>query len=372
MNVQAKFQAIRKSLKSSLIEMEDVADVLVNATIGRHHTVQIGPPGMAKSKIVEYLTQCIDGANIFKYLMSMFTTPGEILGQLDMVAMKNGVEQYKTKNKLPEAEIVFLDEIFKANSAVLNSLLSLANERYVCLGGERIHTPTWSIHSASNELPDDASAQAFNDRFLYYVHVDDIKSDVNFERYMTACNSGFFDRWNPPVTVTFEEIKQANEEAMKVSFDKTAMNKLRDLRINLQGSRINVSPRRWRHAIEALKVYAWLDGSDEVHMQHFDILKHILWQEMRYKDLVWHKVSEISGYTKQRIVELTNNARNIANFIGKLDEVDEIQKRLNEMDEITSDLKLLSHHPEAEGALREVKQLRENDVYRHLVAVRNM
>jgi len=352
--------------------MDHVADILVNATLQGEHSVQIGPPGTAKSMMIDKLTQCISGAEVFKYLMTMFTTPSEVMGELDIIALKQGVERYKTDHKLPTAHIAFIDEVFKGNSAILNSLLMLINERRVNLGGSLIDVPLWSLHSASNEIPDDQSLRAYMDRILYWAWVGDIQESDNFDMYIQRSHIQDFKNWTSPTQVDFDELKEACNEALtqvKLSHEiREKFGLLRDLLIE---DGVRISNRRWQQALNAVKVYAWLDDENMIFEQHLSILKHCLWQDLKERKIVELHVENVSTQSEQRIIELCNDAQNCVNELLKLSDSDAIIERITELDNIKYELGRIKH-PNCVQAIEAVERMKAVDAHQHLSGIRSV
>jgi MoxR-like ATPase len=133
----------------------------------------IGPPGTAKSEAVRRIARSVD-SRIFEYLLGRFTEPSEIFGPIDLRRLKEGVVETETEGMLPEAEFAFLDEIFRASTAILNTLLGILNERVFRRGHSIVRCPLRVCVGASNSLPDDESLAAFADRFLVRVFVDPV------------------------------------------------------------------------------------------------------------------------------------------------------------------------------------------------------
>ncbi len=153
-------------MASGFVGREEEARVAILALLTRQHAVFIGEPGTAKSALIRRLSQLVQ-CKFFYYLLSKYTVPDELIGAIDPVQYKAGKFVRNTQGKLPQAEIAFIDEIFKGSSETLNTLLNIMNERlFVDADGTVYNVPLWSLYGASNEVPMDSELVAFYDRFL--------------------------------------------------------------------------------------------------------------------------------------------------------------------------------------------------------------
>jgi MoxR-like ATPase len=167
---------LRDALKDAgrgLVEREALVELVALAAVAGEHLLVIGPPGTAKSEAVRRVASAL-GGQVFEYLLGRFTEPSEIFGPIDLRKLKEGVVETQTSGMLPEAEIAFLDEIFLGSTAILNTLLSLLNERSFRRGATRVRVPLRVCVGASNALPDDEALAAFGDRFLLRAFLEPI------------------------------------------------------------------------------------------------------------------------------------------------------------------------------------------------------
>jgi hypothetical protein len=173
----------------------------------------IGPPGTAKSALARRLHRALAGARYFERLLTRFSTPEELFGPLSLKALEDDRYERLVDGYLPTAGIAFLDEVFKANSAILNALLTLLNEREFDNGTGRLRTPLVAVVAASNEVPVDDALQAFHDRFLLRVPV----APVGDERFaaLLAVDDAVFAL--PPAQAPWlERAVQAFEQQLSV------------------------------------------------------------------------------------------------------------------------------------------------------------
>ena len=162
---------ILRHLKDKFVGKDDIIDLMGICLAGRENLFMLGPPGTAKSAMVRELSKLINGRS-FEYLLTRFTEPNEIFGPFDIRKLREGDLVTNTEGMLPEANLIFLDELLNANSAILNSLLMVLNEKIFRRGRENKPLPVVMIVGASNRLPEDEALQALFDRFLIRVRCD--------------------------------------------------------------------------------------------------------------------------------------------------------------------------------------------------------
>src|ERR1700723_1726364 len=186
----SKLARIREELNRMFLERIDLIDGAIVAMLSANHVLIIGPPGTAKSMLCDELCRRIEGANYFQWLLTKFSTPEEIFGAVSLKGLEEDDYRRVTMHKLPEAHIAFLDEIFKANSSILNALLTVINERVFHNGRERVTVPLITMFGASNELPDEEELTALFDRFMLRFMVDYIGEDFRFLKMLEGVEAG--------------------------------------------------------------------------------------------------------------------------------------------------------------------------------------
>jgi MoxR-like ATPase len=162
---------VLQPLKRQFVGKEEVIDLLAVALVGGENIFLHGPPGTAKSALVNALAKRLQTRS-FDYLLTKFTEPSELFGPFDIRKLREGDLVTNTEGMLPEADFIFLDELLNANSAILNSLLLVLNERLFRRGRETRALPVLMVVGASNHLPQDETLKALFDRFLLRVHCD--------------------------------------------------------------------------------------------------------------------------------------------------------------------------------------------------------
>ncbi|TBV02232.1 AAA family ATPase [Phytopseudomonas dryadis] len=156
-----------------LVGREQLAELIVLAAVAQEHILVVGPPGTAKSAVVRRVAQSM-GGRYFEYLLGRFTEPSELFGTVDLKKLREGTVETDVSGMLPEADIVFLDEVFLGSTAILNTLLGVLNERRYRRGHTQIQCPLRVCVGAANGLPDDEALAAFGDRFLLHLFVESI------------------------------------------------------------------------------------------------------------------------------------------------------------------------------------------------------
>ncbi len=218
-----RFASRLDDISEEFVDRDEVVRVLGLAVLCREHALLIGPPGVAKSSLVDRFSQVLD-VRQFSYLLSRFTEPAELFGPLDVpLFQREGVFRINTAGMLPEAELVLLDEVFQGSSAILNSLLTLINERMYFNGGAKQPAPILSVLGATNELPQDPALAAFSDRFLLRVNVDYVPRDLvedmlvagwRHERRLAA--ESLSDDEAPSARFSLADLRQLQDEVTRV------------------------------------------------------------------------------------------------------------------------------------------------------------
>lgn len=166
-----------RAVKELFVDRDEVVDMLAIGALCREHLLVIGPPGTAKSRLLSRFCELLD-TKPFSYLLTRFTEPAEIFGSIDVKEFQqNSTYKINTSGMLPEARIAHLDEVFRGSSAILNTLLTLINERTFRSGQTLMHCPLVTLVGSANNISDDPELGAFSDRFLLRCQVDQVGDD---------------------------------------------------------------------------------------------------------------------------------------------------------------------------------------------------
>lgn len=313
-------QRFRDELVKPFVGREEEARVIVLALVTGEHAVLIGEPGTAKSALIRRAAQLLN-ARFFMYLLTKFTEPSELFGPLDLTALKEGRYVRITRGKLLEAEIAFLDEIFKANSAILNSILTILNERIFYDGYTEIRVPLWSLFGASNEVPDDPELDALYDRMLLRQYVKPVLEDywkdlLDYEwRYEKASLS----EGKVEAIMCIDDLKSIRALLLEKIDLEGIKNKLLKIYSIFEGKGVHITDRRKGKALKIIAASAFLEGRLEAVEQDLLSLKYVIPRDIED----FEKVSTVLNEelkTPQRYLkaleEIRINVRDIANYVS--------------------------------------------------------
>lgn len=301
-------QSIRNELRQTFIEREELIDGTLAGLLAREHVLLIGPPGTAKSMLADELCKRIDGARYFQWLLTKFTTPEEIFGPISLKALEKDEYTRITRDKLPVAHVAFLDEIFKANSSILNALLSLINERKFHNGDKPQDVPLVSMIGASNELPDEEELTALYDRFMLRYIVKYLEDDQNFVQMLSMKDGRHQTR------ISLKDLEAMQKEAAAVEIPDLVLNLMVTLRTKLRKENVIPSDRRFRNSLGLLRAAAYLDGRDHVIDSDLMILCHVLWTTPDDIPVVENIVYDIANPFDRRADEFLQQAQEISAY----------------------------------------------------------
>jgi MoxR-like ATPase len=273
-----KLQTFRSQLNAASLEREHVIDGLLACLISKQNAFLLGVPGTGKSDLVRNICKGIVGANYFGYLLTPTTDPSEVFGPVAVTKLLNDEYTRDVNGYLPSAHLAFMDELFRGNSAILNSLLTLLNERTFNNGKDLIQTPLRSVVAATNSWPDEESLQAFADRFLFRPTVGLLKKPTS-KRKLDEWALGLCERPKVQACLTLQEIEELQQQAETIKVSEEFLDKYSSVWEMLAHRNLCISDRRRVQILSFLKAWAIVQGDDELYAEHMhNSIMHIVYQ----------------------------------------------------------------------------------------------
>jgi MoxR-like ATPase len=370
-NVQqlaTRLQETARVLDRGFLDKQEIIRLLIISVVAGEHMILVGPPGTAKSALIRLFSRLVE-ARYFEYLLTRFTEPNELFGPVDMAAFRNGEYRRRVEKMLPEAEIVFLDEVFKANSAILNSLLTLLNERRYANGANVVDCPLLSVFGATNEVPNDENLQAIFDRFLLRVVSNNLDSfhfhnlvSRGIENELRQISGVRADVQPVLGTVHIRQVHHVYDRFMR--FSEEFLSTYKGLIFQIRSEGISVSDRRVVKLTKLFAASALFDGRQQACDADFFILKHI-WNNLDHAEILDEIVTPVvDRYYREHPEE--------RRFVGKSAGLEELLAELKMIRDLLtsgkplSDIQLFSqlrNLNEIKGAL----QAQDNETARRMV-----
>ncbi|AFL66734.1 AAA family ATPase [Desulfurococcus amylolyticus] len=318
-----KINNLLVELEKPFVGRSEEAELLVLSLISGEHVLLIGEPGTAKSALARRLADLVK-ARFFKYMLTRFTEPDELFGPLDIAALRDGKYIRVTRGKLPEADIAFIDEIFNANSAVLNMLLTLMNERVVYDGYSEIRIPLLTLISASNNVPDEPELQAIYDRFLLRHFVKPVSEDL-WGRLLDSSwliEQGVYQEARPVISI--DEVRAATSMIFKVDVS-GVKEKLLKLYAVFEDQGVHLTDRRKGKALKAIAAHAFLNGRMKATEEDLYVLKYVAPRDREEAEKAYSiLLDEVEAREKhlRELSEIEANLREAKAYILRSSELD--------------------------------------------------
>lgn len=273
-DARARLSAVMTGLNSAFAERRGEVRSLCTALIAGEHVLLLGPPGTAKSALTHAFCKATIGGTFFEVLMTRYTVPEEVFGPVSLAGLEHDRYERITTGYLPTASGAFLDEVFKANSSILNSMLTVLNERAFDNGGKRSSVPLEICVGASNELPTDDALNALYDRFILRHWVEPIKN-------RSAAKGLLMSRGAPASTAALQagDVDLLREAARAVTVTDDVAETILDLKDALAREHgVTCSDRRWRKMIELVCAAAAIRGSTVTEKTDIGVLADAIWR----------------------------------------------------------------------------------------------
>lgn len=290
-----RFKQLLGEMNRGIYEKETEISLSLLAALAGESIILLGPPGVAKSMVARQLKTAFRDAQSFEYLMSRFSTPDEIFGPVSIQKLKTSdTYERAMEGYLPTADVVFLDEIWKAGPAIQNTLLTVINEKIFRNGNREMHLPLKLLVAASNELPAKGEGlEALWDRFVIRIESRPIKLEKNFRAMLLESHADFADFSD--LKITAEEYAEWAEKICKIGVKEEVLDAISAIRKSLRAVNVDeaaerrniyVSDRRWKNIVRLLRTSAFMQDREEVDICDLLPIYHCLWQEPEERDAI--------------------------------------------------------------------------------------
>lgn len=293
-----RFKQLLGEMNRGIYEKETEISLSLLAALAGESIILLGPPGVAKSMVARQLKTAFRDAQSFEYLMSRFSTPDEIFGPVSIQKLKTSdTYERAMEGYLPTADVVFLDEIWKAGPAIQNTLLTVINEKIFRNGNREMHLPLKLLVAASNELPAKGEGlEALWDRFVIRIESRPIKLEKNFRAMLLESHADFADNADfSDLKITAEEYAEWAEKICKIGVKGEVLDAISAIRKSLRAVNVDeaaerrniyVSDRRWKNIVRLLRTSAFMQDREEVDICDLLPIYHCLWQEPEERDAI--------------------------------------------------------------------------------------
>ena len=323
-----RFKLLLQEMNRGIYEKNTEISLSLLAALAGESVILLGPPGVAKSMVARQLKTAFRDAQSFEYLMSRFSTPDEIFGPVSIQKLKTSdTYERAVEGYLPTADVVFLDEIWKAGPAIQNTLLTVINEKIFRNGKREMHLPLKLLVAASNELPAKGEGlEALWDRFVIRIESRPIKLEKNFRAMLLEAPTDFLgptdftdstdssgskgksdstDFSSPTdftdstdfsdLKITAEEYAEWAEKICKIGVKEEVLDAISAIRKSLRAVNVDeaaerrniyVSDRRWKNIVRLLRTSAFMQDREEVDICDLLPIYHCLWQEPEERDAI--------------------------------------------------------------------------------------
>lgn len=305
-----RFKQLLGEMNRGIYEKETEISLSLLAALAGESIILLGPPGVAKSMVARQLKTAFRDAQSFGYLMSRFSTPDEIFGPVSIQKLKTSdTYERAMEGYLPTADVVFLDEIWKAGPAIQNTLLTVINEKIFRNGNREMHLPLKLLVAASNELPAKGEGlEALWDRFVIRIESRPIKLEKNFRAMLLESHADFSGSTGilghadfadnadfSDLKITAEEYVEWAEKICKIGVKEEVLDAISAIRKSLRAVNVDeaaerrniyVSDRRWKNIVRLLRTSAFMQDREEVDICDLLPIYHCLWQEPEERDAI--------------------------------------------------------------------------------------
>ncbi|MEI0487620.1 AAA family ATPase, partial [Brachyspira intermedia] len=320
-----------KKLSEGLYEKEEAISLTLLCALAGKSVFLYGPPGTAKSLIVRRIASAFKDSKYFGQLMNRFTTPEDVFGPVSLSKLKEDKFERQTEGYLPKADFVFLDEIWKSSPAILNTLLTIINEKVYRNGSQEEKVPLKALVSASNETPPKGQGlEAMYDRFIMRLFVDTAKDVDNFVKLISDKDVSFDADLKEEEKISTEDWLKFHKDIDDVSVSDEALDIICSIKYEIDeynkgnNEAIYISDRRWKNIVYILKAAAFFSERNTVMPVDCFLITHCIWTLEENIDAVKKIVLEAIKFFSasdidifdEKIEDIKNKSKNSQNSIS--------------------------------------------------------
>lgn len=376
-DIRTRFQELLEALCKGLYEREEAVQLALLTALAGESIFLLGPPGVGKSLIARRLKFAFRDGKSFEYLMSKFSTPDEIFGPVSIKKLKEE-DKYErlTDRYLPGANIIFLDEIWKAGPAIQNALLTILNEKIYRNGDEDMKVNIRGIITASNELPpQNKSLAPIWDRFLVRLEIGNIKTFNNFITMITNTEDVYEDNIPTEVKLGESELEEWSKAIDAIEVPAEVLNTVQLVKYQLEehnakpnnaDKQILIHDRRWKKMVHLMRTSAFLNGRDKVDLMDCFLMTHCLWNTPMHREIIRDTVTDaVRKHGYSMAVNLQALKKEVADFEADVDAEIKVKHNITEEQLMPINeeyYELLKEDNQFEGKYVTIKQYRQLDV----------
>lgn len=358
LRVSAQAKTWEQEINKRVVERQREARGLVIASLARAHHLQLGPPGTAKSYLVTTGLSLIDGAKTMEVLLHGYSVMEDLYGPISLKGLDEDRYFRKTDTYVPWADFVFADEVFKANPTLLNTNLWAFNERKFRNDGKVEDIPLVSAFFASNEGPEDASLQAFDDRIHLRYVVGPIREPA---ARITMFRMRLERQGRPAPVMTIDELREAHALVASVEIPDVVLENLNNLQEDLAREQIRPTDRKFNDALVVIQATALYNGRSKATIDDMRMLRDMFWSNPKDRPTVAEKVQEMASPIDKDAQVLANDIEALAAQVEEIIAIEQKAIRIrrsvqlhNKLEEANTELAELRARAKAEGTESEI------------------
>lgn len=330
MKYRERIEKLITALADGLYERTEIVSLTLLTVLSGQSVFLFGKPGTAKSMIARRISRAFKNSAYFENLMNRFSTPEDVFGPVDVKELKEGRYKRKTARFLPTAAVAFLDEIWKSSTAILNTLLTIVNERIFRNGDDIEEVPLKGIIAASNEtVPENQGLDALDDRLIMRLNVDSLQQKESFENLLRAVPVKAKIDIDESLTFDDKEWAEIIELSSVVDISREAFNIIHSIRAKIDGYNrdhsdkpIYISDRRWQKIAQVLKTSAFLCDRDCVLPVDLLVLKNCIWTKADNRNemakIVVDSVREFCPYNSEEYEKWEDELQTLSDEVEEM------------------------------------------------------